>query len=85
VHKTGTTTVWAGRWKTRISDRGISGRTRHWLAANFPPALAGVNGLVFQNNAHVAAANPDFQRWRVAMGDKGWGVPTWETRYGGAG
>jgi alkylation response protein AidB-like acyl-CoA dehydrogenase len=44
-----------------------------------------VNGLVFQNNAHVAAANPDFQRWRVAMGDKGWGVPTWETRYGGAG
>jgi acyl-CoA dehydrogenase len=57
---------------------------RAWLAENFPPALAGVNGLIFQSDARAAAESADFQRWREAMADKGWGVPTWPKRFGGA-
>jgi hypothetical protein len=57
---------------------------RHWLAKNFPPALAGVSGLIFQGNAHAAADSADYQLWRQRMADKGWGVPTWPQRFGGA-
>jgi acyl-CoA dehydrogenase len=57
---------------------------RQWLAENFPPALTGVSGLIFQGNAHAAAENADFQLWRQRMADKGWGVPTWPSRFGGA-
>lgn len=58
--------------------------TRAWLAENFPPALTGVSGLIFQGNAHAAAADPDYQAWRERMAAKGWGVPTWPKRFGGA-
>ena len=58
---------------------------RAWLKANFPPALTNVPGLLFQGDAHAAAANADYQLWRQRMTDKGWGVPTWAPRYGGAG
>ena len=57
---------------------------RQWLAENFPPALTGVSGLIFQGNAHAAAENADYQLWRQRMADKGWGVPTWPNRFGGA-
>jgi acyl-CoA dehydrogenase len=57
---------------------------RKWLAENFPPALTGVSGLIFQGNAHAAADNADYQLWRRRMADKGWGVPTWPQRFGGA-
>jgi len=58
---------------------------RAWIAANFPPALAGCDPLKYQGSAANAAADPDFQLWRIRVADKGWGVPTWPTRYGGAG
>lgn len=57
---------------------------RAWLAENLPPALVGVNGLIFQSDAHAAAESADFQLWRQRMADKGWGVPTWPSRFGGA-
>ncbi|NKJ02616.1 alkylation response protein AidB-like acyl-CoA dehydrogenase [Novosphingobium sp. SG707] len=44
-----------------------------------------MNGLIFQGDAHAAAASKDFQAWRKAMADKGWGTPTWDKAYGGAG
>ena len=58
---------------------------RSWLRDNFPPALTGINGLVFQGSAKNAAASPEFQLWRTRMADKGWGVPTWPRACGGAG
>lgn len=58
---------------------------RQWLRENFPPSLTNVSGLLFQGNVHAAAANADYQLWRRRMADKGWGVPTWAPRYGGAG
>lgn len=57
---------------------------RQWLTENFPAALTGVSGLVFQGDARAAAANSDYQLWRARMADKGWGVPTWAKRFGGA-
>lgn len=65
-------------------DEDFRLEARSWLAENFPPALTGVNGLIFQGDARAAAENADFQLWRQRMADKGWGVPTWPRRFGGA-
>jgi alkylation response protein AidB-like acyl-CoA dehydrogenase len=58
-------------------------RARAWLAENFPPSLKG------RATAFVAEApedrTEDVARWRRAMAQSGWGVPTWPTRYGGGG
>ena len=56
---------------------------RAWLEANFPPSLKGKAGL-----GYIEDANPDdadIKAWTKAMGDKGWGVPTWPKAYGGGG
>ena len=67
-----------------MDDQLFRLEVRQWLAENFPPALTGVSGLIFQGNAQLAAANADFQLWRQRMADKGWGVPNWPKRFGGA-
>jgi alkylation response protein AidB-like acyl-CoA dehydrogenase len=56
---------------------------RDWLKANFPPSLKGRGALVMTEGA--GASGRDFHAWRKAMGEKGWGVPTWPTTYGGGG
>ncbi|MGH6957698.1 MAG: acyl-CoA dehydrogenase family protein [Caulobacteraceae bacterium] len=56
---------------------------RTWLEANFPASLKGKAGA-----AYVEDENPtdsDIKAWTKAMGDKGWGVPTWPKQYGGGG
>ncbi len=57
---------------------------KDWLQANFPKTLVGkenafaaVEGNVKEDADHLA--------WKKAMGEKGWGVPTWPTEYGGGG
>lgn len=57
---------------------------RAWLEANFPPELKG------KDNPMSAVEGPTEpteagERWRIAMGEKGWGVPTWPKEYGGGG
>lgn len=57
---------------------------RAWLAENFPAELKG------QDNAMSAVEGPTEETpmqsaWRKAMGEKGWGVPTWPRQYGGGG
>jgi len=56
---------------------------RQWIEKNFPPALKGKEALMFSE----ARLDRDetFLKWRKAMGDKGWGVPTWPEQYGGGG
>jgi alkylation response protein AidB-like acyl-CoA dehydrogenase len=56
---------------------------RDWLKANFPPALKGRGGLMAQEGVGPQGGN--YEAWRKAMGEKGWGVPTWPTQYGGGG
>jgi alkylation response protein AidB-like acyl-CoA dehydrogenase len=54
-----------------------------WLEANFPPSLKGKSGMMTGEGPRTS--NADVDAWTKAMGDKGWGVPTWPKAYGGGG
>lgn len=57
---------------------------RTWIAENFPPALKGVD-LSLSALEGPSDKSADREAWRAAMGNKGWGTPTWPKRYGGGG
>ena len=59
-------------------------KARAWLAANFSPDLVGKSDIVAIIESG-AAPSPEAAVWRKAMGEKGWGVPTWPREYGGGG
>ena len=54
---------------------------REWLEANFPKSLRG-QGLPMEGPEERSA---DRDAWKTAMGEKGWGTPTWPKAYGGGG
>ncbi|MDQ2859914.1 MAG: acyl-CoA dehydrogenase family protein [Pseudomonadota bacterium] len=56
---------------------------RAWLAANFPTSLKGRGALMTAEDP--PSGNRDFQAWKRAMGEKGWGVPNWPAALGGGG
>jgi alkylation response protein AidB-like acyl-CoA dehydrogenase len=56
---------------------------RSWLEANFPASLKGKGGMMYVEGESEAGA--DVKAWTQAMGEKGWGVPTWPKAYGGGG
>ena len=56
---------------------------RDWLAANFPASLKGRGGMMLQEGGPPADA--DYKAWAKAMGERGWGTPTWPKAYGGGG
>ncbi|WP_333586888.1 acyl-CoA dehydrogenase family protein [Phenylobacterium sp.] len=56
---------------------------RDWIEANFPKSLKGKGGMMMREER--TEPTPDMDAWRKAMGEKGWGVPTWPTQYGGGG
>lgn len=66
------------------ADAGFRREVREWLAAHFPPSLKGHPALI---SGHDKLQGPveDHARWKAAIADKGWGVPTWPVAYGGAG
>ncbi|MBR0551425.1 acyl-CoA dehydrogenase family protein [Stakelama marina] len=57
---------------------------REWLAKNFPSSLKGKDNAM---SAVEGGSEPtaDEVAWKKAMGEKGWGVPTWPKEYGGGG
>lgn len=57
---------------------------RDWLAANFPASLKG-QGNALAGVEGPTRETPEMKAWREAMGEKGWGVPTWPKEYGGGG
>ncbi|UIJ43954.1 acyl-CoA dehydrogenase family protein [Sphingomonas cannabina] len=57
---------------------------RAWLAENFPPALKGKDNAMSAVEG-PAELSPEEAAWKKAMGEKGWGVPTWPSEYGGGG
>jgi len=57
---------------------------RDWLAANFPKSLKGA-GAGQPTDESVSEAKGGALTWKKAMGEKGWGVPTWPKEYGGGG
>ena len=56
---------------------------RDWLKENFPPALKGRGALMVTEG--LAPTRPDLKTWAKAMGDRGWGTPTWPAAYRGGG
>jgi alkylation response protein AidB-like acyl-CoA dehydrogenase len=56
---------------------------RRWLEENFPPSLKGKGGMMAGEAAPDAAG--DFALWKKAIGERGWGTPTWPRQYGGGG
>ena len=57
---------------------------REWLAATFPSSLKHA-GNAMATIEGPAKETPDEAAWRKAVGEKGWGVPTWPKAYGGGG
>ncbi|MBY8338049.1 acyl-CoA dehydrogenase family protein, partial [Alteriqipengyuania sp. NZ-12B] len=57
---------------------------RAFLAENFPPELRGKNNLL-SSVEEAGEESPAEKAWRLAMGEKGWGTPTWPKEYGGGG
>ena len=57
---------------------------RDWLEGNFPKALAhDVNAQLAKLQAKPES--PEAKAWRLALGSKGWGTPTWPKEIGGGG
>jgi alkylation response protein AidB-like acyl-CoA dehydrogenase len=61
----------------------FGGEVKAWLAASFPTSLKGRGAIMLAEGR--APGGADVRAWRAAMGDKGWGVPTWPKAYGGGG
>ena len=57
---------------------------RGWLETNFPASLRRSREAPADPEA-VRPSTDDEELWRRRMGEKGWGVPTWPTEYGGGG
>ena len=57
---------------------------RDWLAANFPRSLAN-QPMTLSSLESPGEVSADEAAWTKAVGDKGWGVPTWPKQYGGGG
>ena len=56
---------------------------KDWLASHFPTSLKGRGALMYAEGA--GSGDPAVKAWTKAMGEKGWGVPTWPKAYGGGG
>ncbi len=57
---------------------------RQFLAANFPEDLKGKGNLLAGLDGPTSETAVQ-QRWREAVGERGWGTPTWPKEYGGGG
>lgn len=55
---------------------------RDWLEKNLPTSLKGKPVLMSEG---PGPTDGDFLQWKKAMGQKGFGVPTWPKQYGGGG
>ena len=58
---------------------------RSWIADNFPTSLRGGSNALASTIEGGGEPSADEEAWRIAMGKKGWGVPTWPKEYGGGG
>ena len=57
---------------------------RSWIAENFPASLKGVD-MSLSALEGPSDKSADKEAWRIAVGNKGWGTPTWPKEYGGGG
>ena len=69
--------------KTAPRRKDFRAETRAWLAANCPPGARGPGAVPW--GSRKVETDPDSALWLQRMAERGWTVPTWPTRYGGAG
>ena len=55
-----------------------------FIAENFPAELKGRN-MVLASVEGPSNETAGMQKWREAMGARGWGTPSWPSAYGGGG
>ena len=75
---------WPNRRRARTRSTISAAEVRDFLAANFPPSLKG-KGNALASVEGPTSETAEMTAWREAMGEKGWGVPTWPKEYGGGG
>lgn len=68
-----------------IELEAFRAEARKWLEANFPPSLKGRGNALAAALMDGPAPEGDLAVWKKAMGEKGWGAPTWPKEYGGGG
>lgn len=69
-----------------LEDAGLDNfrnEARDWIENNFPASLK--NKKDPMSRLALAFPDEDQETWRKAMGEKGWGVPTWPKEFGAAG
>jgi alkylation response protein AidB-like acyl-CoA dehydrogenase len=69
---------------TDVELEAFRAEARAWLDARFPPSLKGQAGLMMAL-MDGPEAQGELLAWKRAMGEKGWGTPTWPAEYGGGG
>ena len=67
-----------------IELEAFRAEARAWLEENCPPSIRNKPGLAL---ALMDGPPPsgDLALWKLRMGEKGWGTPTWPKEYGGGG
>ncbi len=70
--------------KTADELDAFRAEVRAWVEANFPASLKGVD-MSLSALEGPSDKSADKEAWRIAVGNKGWGTPTWPKAYGGGG
>jgi alkylation response protein AidB-like acyl-CoA dehydrogenase len=72
--------------ETRPEDdlETFRGEVKAFLKANFPDELKGKGNALRSVEGPTEETEAE-KAWRVAMGSRGWGTPTWPKQYGGGG
>ncbi|HEY8003981.1 MAG TPA: acyl-CoA dehydrogenase family protein [Phenylobacterium sp.] len=68
-----------------IELEGFRAEARAWLDANFPSSLKGRGAAAMAALMDGPEPDGDLKAWKRAMGERGWGTPTWPAEYGGGG
>ena len=69
---------------TQTHDDAFRNEVREFLAEHFPEELKGKGNLLAGLDGPTNES-PAHTKWREAVGDRGWGTPTWPKEYGGGG
>ena len=68
----------------QASEDAFRTEVRQFLAAHFPDELRGTGNMLAGLDGPTNET-PVQKKWREAVGERGWGTPTWPKEYGGGG
>ena len=66
-----------------VDLEGFRSHVRTWVMENFPAELKGAGAMMMREER--TEPTPAMETWRKAVGELGWGTPTWPKQYGGGG